>query len=283
MTNYTIGRQYHQDEPILLIIRHGWTENQVSNRFRLVLVESDKANQRLYVNFEDKELPVVFCLNLNEPLDIKNGETYTITEIIFHPLFLNPAYESLETEVTGLSAFLIKDNLKRGYYSVLPSTAHRLKGLFGRIEEELEIQNDAFWPCRSRSYLIECLMLIERLYLGHIESKTKTIPNETIDAIMSELLISYQNPPSLQDLSERYHINRTSLSDQFKESTGQTISDYISNLRLRIAKDLLLGTALPISEISERVGFDDPSSFYRYFKRKMRLTPLSFRESNTWL
>jgi AraC family transcriptional regulator len=59
----------------------------------------------------------------------------------------------------------------------------------------------------------------------------------------------------------------------FKEVFNQSPYQYIKNIRLSKAKELLLCKALPVHEICKAVGWEDASSFIRLFKKETRVTP----------
>ena len=71
-----------------------------------------------------------------------------------------------------------------------------------------------------------------------------------------------------------------SLSREYKQYTGNTISKYIQNARMTEAKRLLTETNKSINEISEAVGYDYAISFIRTFKKFEGVTPSEFRNNN---
>src|SRR3546814_3727307 len=64
---------------------------------------------------------------------------------------------------------------------------------------------------------------------------------------------------------------------RFRTATGYQPIDYVQALRVEEAKQILETEALGIEEIAESVGYDDPASFRRLFKRKAGITPASYR------
>lgn len=66
---------------------------------------------------------------------------------------------------------------------------------------------------------------------------------------------------------------------KFRESVGVTLSQYISDLRIRSACNLLLQSEKSILEIAMQVGFLSLSSFNNTFKRQMKESPRAWRES----
>ena len=69
------------------------------------------------------------------------------------------------------------------------------------------------------------------------------------------------------------------LSTLFKKETGNTFSEFIKNERISFAKRLLKQTNLPISMISENVGFDSLAYFSSVFKSVMGCTPREYRQN----
>ncbi len=65
----------------------------------------------------------------------------------------------------------------------------------------------------------------------------------------------------------------------FKKHYGITVTDYINNLRVNYASNLLINTNLSIIDICYTCGFQSASYFYRVFKQKNSFSPNNFRES----
>jgi transcriptional regulator GlxA family with amidase domain len=68
-----------------------------------------------------------------------------------------------------------------------------------------------------------------------------------------------------------------SLKRRFKAATGSTLIEYLQNLRIEHAKQMLESGELPIEEVSEAVGYMDVSFFRRLFKRLTGLPPGQYR------
>jgi YesN/AraC family two-component response regulator len=65
----------------------------------------------------------------------------------------------------------------------------------------------------------------------------------------------------------------------FKKVTFMTFVEYINKLRINIAIKFLLDTNMTIAQISDAVGFNDPSYFNRVFKKLNGNSPLTFRNN----
>lgn len=83
---------------------------------------------------------------------------------------------------------------------------------------------------------------------------------------------------SLTRIAQEVSLNPSYLSRWYKRATGKSLSDYIAEKKLELSKELLLGTALKMHEISDRLGFSDQHYFFRFFKKTAGCTPQEFRE-----
>lgn len=90
----------------------------------------------------------------------------------------------------------------------------------------------------------------------------------------------YKRPIKMETLAEIEHYHPVYYSAWFKEKTGKNLKAYISELRMKEAKRLLMGTSWPISSISEEVGFENVSSFTRWFTSCEGISPKAYRKMN---
>ncbi|WP_340397323.1 AraC family transcriptional regulator [Paenibacillus sp. FSL E2-0202] len=83
---------------------------------------------------------------------------------------------------------------------------------------------------------------------------------------------------SLTRIAQEVSLNPSYLSRWYKRTTGKGISDYILEKKVDLSKELLLGTALKMHEISGQLGFSDQHYFFRFFKKTVGCTPQEYRE-----
>lgn len=84
---------------------------------------------------------------------------------------------------------------------------------------------------------------------------------------------------TMEELTEHFHYSRRQLSRIFLECTGQTFEETVKAARMRLARELLAATDLPIEEIAHRCGYENMSSFARVFKATEGKTPGEYRRT----
>lgn len=82
---------------------------------------------------------------------------------------------------------------------------------------------------------------------------------------------------NLQYTSKHFGYNMNYLSNKIKAATGQTFKELIEQRRLYAAQELLFQTNLSLDQISQRIGYKNPSSLNRLFKKYVNTTPISYK------
>ena len=85
---------------------------------------------------------------------------------------------------------------------------------------------------------------------------------------------------SLEWIAEHVHSNASYLSRVFKKEVGMSVISYITDLRIKKAKDLLEHSDLKTGEISEAVGIHDPAYFSVVFKKYTGMSPKAYKSSH---
>lgn len=268
------------------------------SRFRIILVEEGTGILCLGNRRWTFIAPTLFCLNESEELELERYADLKARTLYFHPNVINSVYDFdniraqnynfSQTEWYDLSwfrAFLSRDQRYFGQLNIGPATAKRIAGLFDLLDQELNRQRDDFWPCRSRSYFLELLFLIERVKSTPGTDDEILLPDTKgdMDTVLLYLHMHYQERISIAELTRVFHLNRTTLNQRFYEMTGQTIMAYLIGLRVRLASLILRDTTVPVSEVMERVGFKDITHFGRTFRKQMGLAPSEYRQQFCWM
>lgn len=116
--------------------------------------------------------------------------------------------------------------------------------------------NDIF---TAESIIKELIKEIDKeLYAVNIISN-----NEEIKKAIDYIAKNYSSPIGLREVAEAVGLSKNHFCRLFKQETGENFLDYLNNLRIERAKQLLVSTELNINSIAQNVGFSE----YRYFKQ----------------
>lgn len=132
--------------------------------------------------------------------------------------------------------------------------------------------------------IICSLMTIFFTQLMRRHGKTIEIPEmqntkkDPSNEIMNYILNHYAHI-SIQQIAEHFHYSRQYCSKLIREVTGYSFSDLLTDIRLKQGIVLLCNTSLSISQISERLGYQNPETFVRVFKKYQNVTPAQYRRN----
>jgi transcriptional regulator GlxA family with amidase domain len=98
-----------------------------------------------------------------------------------------------------------------------------------------------------------------------------------ISACQSWIAQNYTVENPVQQMANRSGLNPRTFARRFRAATGYQPIDYVQALRVEEAKQMLEASQEGLDEIAAQVGYEDPASFRRVFKKKAGLTPAAYR------
>jgi len=111
---------------------------------------------------------------------------------------------------------------------------------------------------------------------------TKTEEKDPITSYVTDYLYNnLREDINLDLIADKLKITPGYLSSYFKEKTGTNFSDYLNDLRVSRAKELLMNAELRIQDVAGLIGYQNVNSFIRMFKRYSGITPGEYRKRNT--
>ena len=234
--------------------------------------------------------PCFVCFDESESPKLLKKRGLKCDSIYFSPTFLNVnmtfsrvhsgSYEQL-AEVHDL--FLLKPftDTIRYVFPVFDEYLNNMKRLFSMLENELREQSDWYWSCRSRSYFIEIMLLLERSYGLIGQNNSEECANKILNPHLKKAVIyienNYREAITLEDIAKAASLSRTSLTQLFKNELEMTPIEYVWHHRIIVAKKLLDFTNLPIKDIASRCGFKTVQHFSRRFEESFGCNPTTFR------
>lgn len=111
-------------------------------------------------------------------------------------------------------------------------------------------------------------------------SFSRQIAVQSEDFLVMNYIQEHLSNVSLADVAEHFGFSISYCSRLIKSSTGQGFSDWKRTLRIRRAEHLLLNTNQTVAEISDTLGYENPESFIRIFKKELHLSPTQYRKQS---
>lgn len=91
---------------------------------------------------------------------------------------------------------------------------------------------------------------------------------------------NYQKPISANTAAKEVGISSAYFSTLFKQETGLSFTEYLTEFRMEKARQLLEDKSIYIYEIGDRVGYPDPNYFCKVFKRCTGMSPAAYRKKS---
>ena len=113
--------------------------------------------------------------------------------------------------------------------------------------------------------------------MAGLETQKNDRKNVIIHEISTIIEEHFAMPLSVEFLAEKVYLSPNYLSTIFKEGTGKTLLEYITDIRISEAVKMLLYTRKRIHEVAAAVGYESPSYFSSVFYRNKGLTPNQYR------
>ena len=141
---------------------------------------------------------------------------------------------------------------------------------------------ESYHPHQKNSDLIAAMYLIRLLteIVLNVEGDHSIERAGYIQDIAQYIDENYDQDLDLDVLSKKFGVSKSYLPKRFKAQMGCTPTEYLSHVRVRVAKEMLRRTDDPVSEIARSVGISNVSYFIKLFKKYEQSTPLAFR--NKW-
>lgn len=174
--------------------------------------------------------------------------------------------------------FFLSDREERGYYTVFHSKdSDGVMITVANIIYEYYEKNDIHSSQIIRHELL--VLLAKLLRLAAYSSDNMLSNRQQGTEVLSFLHYIEQHYASitLEEMGGHFGFNPSYLSTYLKKHTGKSFIKLVHLQRVNVASDYLLYTEAPIEKISYQIGYENPSYFYRIFKKIMGSSPSEYR------
>ena len=208
-----------------------------------------------------------------------NGnESASAIGLLFHPDLIHGT--SLGRKIERYSFFSYHDaealhlseREREQYLLIIESIKRELRHDIDRHSKELLCDN-------IEMLLDQCLRFYDRQFITREKVNGDVLADfeRILNAYFTEGVARNNGFPSVARMADELHFSVGYFGDLIKKETGQTAQQYIQNKIIHLAKEALLGTDLPVSEIALNLGFEYPQHFTRMFKKVTGKSPSEFR------
>ncbi len=193
--------------------------------------------------------------------------------------------DDMDVYITGLQAYFRNHHLGMGEVVYLWNQAVGM--LINAYAEELrdmelEFLNYSEIKERFEDFASLCSFLNDVLTVIR-QGSSRSLQEGDILSCFNRMVAyidrNFEQKLYLKDLSVQFFINQVYCCQLFKNNLGRTFSEYVAELRIRKARELLKRTDLSIEQIAVKSGYVDYYYFNKVFKKHCGMTPTKFRKS----
>lgn len=262
--------------------------------FCMIILKSGSITAKIQNTYCFFQAPAVICLDELKTIELLSNSSSEVKIINFDPRFLNinmqidtirsSNYNHLCQQhlFFQLSPF-ITENINKISFRLSEDTMHKIDTSFNYLTRNLIEQKDWYWSCRARSYFIDIVNVLERIYHNYfIEEPYDACVKATISSEF-KVLIAYINnhleeKHTLDSLYKRFRINKNQIEDLFKEFLDTTFYEYLKMRRFEEASYYLRFTELDGEQIATRIGLSSSQNFCKFFRAMSGKSPNKFRK-----
>lgn len=136
---------------------------------------------------------------------------------------------------------------------------------------------------RNNGKIISCLVILfTELSRMVTDDSTENIARKIsgVSKKLFEYLEQHYRDATLQTAADYLHFHPNYLCSLLKKETGKTFKEYVTDVRMLKATELLLTSDWKVREIAQEVGYATENYFYHQFKQKFQMSPREFRENH---
>lgn len=185
--------------------------------------------------------------------------------------------QSLVLQMFGSEDLMLEDFLQI-FYSI--------RGILLGVAEKVDCEDIRFLCAYDRrrpmkkhiQNLCECCFVIG----SHVDAMKQSHNTQLQQSILRWMEDNFSQPDlNVAMAAEHFGISKKYVSQFLKEQTGKSYNEYLEELRLNHALDLLRTTDLSITEVAGSCGFYSQNTFYKAFRRRFELSPSAVRHNRT--
>jgi AraC-like DNA-binding protein len=222
----------------------------------------------------------IFLIQDNTQHYFQERHDLEMYNIMFDNSYLVQHLASLRS-LSGFNAFFIFEPLFRRRHAFMsrlhlaPESMLKMRGLLNSMLSEVRDSRPGS-DLMMLSRVLEIFVMIAREYSRSSNSKVQTLFR--LGEVISRMENNYRENWTVARLAKIAAMAPSTFLPVFREATGSSPIDYLLNLRLTKAAEILLKDDCAISEVAANCGFRDSNYFSRQFRKFYNCSPRDYRK-----
>ncbi|MCI5769105.1 MAG: response regulator [Dorea longicatena] len=191
--------------------------------------------------------------------------------------------EFVDVYINELSEENLKSVLMRQYiimdaYIVMMSFCEKIEGIEGEMQAQSEELKNSMKTIQTLEEIKNYIRMLLKKIIGVRDTISGRRYSDIIEIAKDQIRKTYMSDEiSLNTIAAEVGMSPSYFSSIFSKEMGKTFVEYLTEIRMDRAKELLMCSSMKTSEIGYEVGYKDPHYFSYIFKKTQNCTPKEFR------
>lgn len=201
---------------------------------------------------------------------LNNGAEDEIDEFV--DVYINELPEE------NLKSVLMRQYIIMDAYIVMMSFCEKIEGIEGEMQAQSEELKNSMKTIQTLEEIKNYIRMLLKKIIGVRDTISGRRYSDIIEIVKDQIRKTYMSDEiSLNTIAAEVGMSPSYFSSIFSKEMGKTFVEYLTEIRMDRAKELLMCSSMKTSEIGYEVGYKDPHYFSYIFKKTQNCTPKEFR------
>lgn len=201
---------------------------------------------------------------------LNNGAEDEIDEFV--DVYINELPEE------NLKSVLMRQYIIMDAYIVMMSFCEKIEGIEGEMQAQSEELKNSMKTIQTLEEIKNYIRMLLKKIIGVRDTISGRRYSDIIEIAKDQIRKTYMSDEiSLNTIAAEVRMSPSYFSSIFSKEMGKTFVEYLTEIRMDRAKELLMCSSMKTSEIGYEVGYKDPHYFSYIFKKTQNCTPKEFR------
>ena len=201
---------------------------------------------------------------------LNNGAEDEIDEFV--DVYINELPEE------NLKSVLMRQYIIMDTYIVMMSFCEKIEGIEGEMQAQSEELKNSMKTIQTLEEIKNYIRMLLKKIIGVRDTISGRRYSDIIEIAKDQIRKTYMSDEiSLNTIAAEVGMSPSYFSSIFSKEMGKTFVEYLTEIRMDRAKELLMCSSMKTSEIGYEVGYKDPHYFSYIFKKTQNCTPKEFR------